>query len=124
MTNTNDIADDVSVPVKPTTETATSNIIYMPDTVRQHPTPEPKDETDAPADREQIDDPQIENAVKCKDGDDDLDVLPSDELDEAAAQHKEDWRLPTVGWPEPVIGEEVFTETVAIFNRFMILPEG
>jgi len=58
------------------------------------------------------------------DDDDDLDVLPFDELDEAAAQHKEDWRRPTVAWPEPVSGEQVFNDTVDIFNRFMILPEG
>jgi hypothetical protein len=56
--------------------------------------------------------------------DDDLDVLPPDELDEATAQHKEDWRLPTVAWPESVDGEEVFNDTVGIFNRRMILPDG
>jgi hypothetical protein len=56
--------------------------------------------------------------------DEDLDVLPFDELDEATAQHKEDWRLPTVAWPESVNGEDVFNDTVGIFNRFMILPEG
>src|SRR5215469_12629586 len=57
-------------------------------------------------------------------GDDDLDVLPPDELDEAAAQHKEDWRLATVAWPEPVDGKIVFNDTVGLFNGFMILPDG
>jgi hypothetical protein len=58
------------------------------------------------------------------DDDNDLDVEPYDELDEAAAQHKEDWRRPTVAWPEPVNGEQVFNDTVDIFDRFMIPPEG
>jgi hypothetical protein len=58
------------------------------------------------------------------DDDDDLDVLPYDELDEAAALHKEDWRRPTMAWPEPVVGEEAFNDGVDILNGFMILPEG
>jgi hypothetical protein len=58
------------------------------------------------------------------DNDDDLDVAPYDELDEAAAQNKEDWRIPTVAWPEVVSGEEVFNAIVRLFKRFMVLGDG
>jgi hypothetical protein len=57
-------------------------------------------------------------------GDDDLDVEPWDELDEAAAGHKEDWRRPTEPWPEPVDSEALYVALVLAFHRHMILPEG
>ena len=56
--------------------------------------------------------------------DDDLDVEPWDELDAAAAQHKEDWRRPTQPHPEPVDGKALFDGLVVVFQRFMVLPEG
>ncbi len=96
------------------------NIIYMPITPRADAggtgNQPPTHDADA---AEQPDEGDGDN-----DDDDDLDVLPYDELDEAAAQHKEDWRRPTVAWPEPVSGEQVLNDTVDIFRRFMIVPEG
>jgi len=100
---------------------AGDNVIYigpLPDTVGTGDRP-PTDDADTAA-------PSDEGKGENGDGenDDDLDILPFDDLDEAAAGNKEDWRLPTEPWSEPVNGEDVFNGLVYILKRFMVLAEG
>ena len=115
---------DASVRPGDTPASAADNVIYMPISPRadgggagDHPPTNDADAAELPDDDGDGESDGIEQ-------DDDLDVIPYDELDEAAAQHKEDWRRPTTAWPEPVDGEQVFNDTVDIFNRYMVLPEG
>jgi hypothetical protein len=56
----------------------------------------------------------VEDDGGAGDDDDDLDFEPWDELDDAAAQHKEDWRRATQPRSEPVDGEELFAARVEV----------
>lgn len=47
-----------------------------------------------------------------------------DDLDDTAAEAEEDFRLKTDAWPQPVDARELFLALVAIFHRFLILPNG
>ncbi len=104
-------------------ETA-DNVIYMPITPRADVDGGGDFPPTHDADAAELPDNDGDGENDGIEQDDDLDAIPYDELDEAAAQHKEDWRRPTVAWPEPVNGEQVFNDTMDIFNRYMILPDG
>jgi hypothetical protein len=113
------------------TRAASPEVIDLPGSHGEPPTEQTDDpvlpplpEADEPVCDEPVCDESIGDKPVGADGQTDLDESPYDDLDEAAAAHVEDFRKRTKPSLEPVDGEVLFAALVAVFNRFMILPEG